>query len=82
GVPNPKISTSDRVVKGLAETVGSENVRVVQRFWEFGPVPFIEGGVDDLGAFMLDPSSVDKVLNDLQARADAEWAAWTEKYGS
>jgi len=82
GVPNPKIATSDPVVKGLAERVAANDVRLVQRFWEFGPVPFIEGGVDDLGAFMLDPSSVDKVLNDLQARADAEWAAWTEKYGS
>jgi len=82
GVPNPKISTSDPVIKGLASRVASDDVRLVQRFWEFGPVPFIEGGVDDLGAFMLNPKSVDKVLADLQARADTEWAAWTAKYGS
>jgi multiple sugar transport system substrate-binding protein len=82
GVPNPRISTADPVIKGLASRVASDNVRLVQRFWEFGPVPFIEGGVDDLGAFMLNPKSVDKVLADLQARADTEWAAWIAKYGS
>lgn len=82
GVPNPNVSTSDPVIKGLASSVSSNNVRLVQRFWEFGPVPFIEGAVDDLGAFMLNPRTLDKVLNDLQARADAEWAAWTAKYGS
>lgn len=82
GVPNPKISTADPVIKGLASRVASDDVRLVQRFWEFGPVPFIEGGVDDLGRFMLDPSTVDSVLADLQTRADTEWAAWTAKYGS
>jgi multiple sugar transport system substrate-binding protein len=82
GVPNPKVPLSDPVLKGLSSTVATNKVKLVQRFWEAGPVPLIEGGVADLGAFMLGTKTAQETAQALADRATTEWAAWKVKYGN
>lgn len=81
GVPNPKVPLTDPVLKSLSSYVSSNKVKLVQRFWEAGPVPLIEGGVNDLGAFMAGTKTAQETAQALADRAATEWAAWTSKYG-
>jgi len=48
------------------------------RFWEAGPPPLIEGGVQFLASFMVNPTedNIMPTLEKLQDLADTEWAAW------
>ena len=81
GVPNPKVPVADPVIKGLSKYVAANKVNQIQRYWESGPVPLIEGGVVTLGAFMLGTKTVAQTTTELAALAEKEWAAWTKKYG-
>jgi len=53
-------------------------VRMLNRFWELGPPELVEATVDDLAAFLLDPSSYRSVLRTMQGRADDAWRVWRE----
>lgn len=81
GVPNPKVPVSDPVIKGLSKYVAANKVNQIQRYWESGPVPLIENGVNILAAFSLGNKTVDATASELAALADKEWKAWNAKYG-
>ena len=81
GVPNPKVPVADPVIKGLSKYVSTNKVNLIQRYWESGPVPLIEGGVEILSAFVLGTKTSKQAADELTALSDKEWAAWTKKYG-
>ena len=48
------------------------------RYWEASPPVLIEGNVQDLSAFMTNPTpeNIKPTLTKLQRRAEKEWKAW------
>jgi len=81
GVPNSKVPVGDPVIKGLSKYVATNKVNLLQRYWESGPVPLIEGGVEILSAFVIGTKTAKQAADELTALSDKEWAAWTKKYG-
>lgn len=71
---NPKATSENPEVGKLLETLSAGNYRLLQRYWEASPVPIVEGAVDFLTEFMLNPGSMMDVLGKIQELADAEWA--------
>ena len=62
------------MLTNLLNTISSEKYTLYQRYWEASPVPIVEGAVDFLAQFMLNPGDLDKVLQNIQDLADSEWA--------
>ncbi|NGN67366.1 extracellular solute-binding protein [Streptomyces sp. A7024] len=78
GSPNPKVPPANPAIAGVQRTVREKKVRMLNRFWELGPPELVEATVDDLAAFMLNPSSYRSVLRTMQERADEAWKVWRE----
>jgi len=70
---NPKAQTNNPVLTNLLNTISSDKYTLYQRYWEASPVPIVEGAVDFLAEFMLNPGDLDKVLKEIQDLADSEW---------
>ncbi|WP_419999213.1 ABC transporter substrate-binding protein [Streptomyces boninensis] len=78
GSPNPKVPAANPALEHIAGTVRDKKLRMLNRFWELGPPELVESTVDDLAAFMLNPSSYRSVLKTMQERADEAWRVWRE----
>jgi multiple sugar transport system substrate-binding protein len=70
---NPKATIDNPVLQGLLSTV-NKGYTFYQRYWEASPVPIVEGAVDFLAQFMLNPGDAQSVLENIQKLADTEWA--------
>lgn len=70
---NPN-ATNDNPVLANAINLMSEHT-LFQRYWEASPVPIVEGAVDYLAQFMLNPGDLQSVLENIQALADEQWEA-------
>lgn len=70
---NPKSTSDNAANSALLTTVSDESYTLYQRYWEASPVPIVEGAVDYLAGFMLDTSTMDDVLQQIQDLADSEW---------
>jgi ABC-type glycerol-3-phosphate transport system substrate-binding protein len=57
----------------FAKTINN-GYRVLNRYWEATPTPICEAAVDEFARFILNPSSLDTVLGNLDKIADAYWA--------
>jgi ABC-type glycerol-3-phosphate transport system substrate-binding protein len=68
------VSYLPKVKVDLRKMLVSENYRILNRYWEATPTPICDQAVDKFAEFMLNPSSVDKVLNDLDFIADDYWS--------
>lgn len=77
--PNPTVPSADPVIQHVLAQVKANDPRLLIRFWEASPPSLIEGNVQDLGGFMINPNQVDSILAGMQRRADAEWAYWREE---
>ena len=75
---NPTVVTDDPVLASVSEQVTSAEPVELVRFWEASPPALIEGGVQYLASFMVDPSeeNILPTLEKLQALADTEWEKW------
>lgn len=71
---NPKAVSDNPAVKGLSDTLTAEGYTLYQRYWEASPVPIVEGAVDYLAQFMLNPEDLQSVLESIQQLADQTWA--------
>lgn len=71
---NPKAKSSNPALSTLIGTLSSQNYTLYQRYWEASPVPLVEGAVDFLAEFMLNPGDAQSVLKNIQELADSEWA--------
>ncbi|MCF7953165.1 MAG: ABC transporter substrate-binding protein [Spirochaetales bacterium] len=57
----------------IADTINQENYNVLNRYWEATPTPICEAAVDQFAKFMIDPSSLDEVIAELDRVADNYW---------
>ena len=72
---NPTATSENPVLNGLLATLTDDSYTLYQRYWEASPVPIVEGAVDFLAQFMLNPGDLMSVLEQIQALAETEWAA-------
>lgn len=77
---NPQVPIENPILTSVTEQVQQTKPTELERYWEASPPALIEGNVQDLAAFMVDPSdgNIDKTLQRMQDRADDEWAKWEE----
>ena len=61
------------MLANLLSAISSEGYTLYQRYWEASPVPIVEGAVDFLAEFMLNPGDLETVLQNVQELADSEW---------
>jgi ABC-type glycerol-3-phosphate transport system substrate-binding protein len=71
---NPQATSDNPVLANLLSAIASEGYTLYQRYWEASPVPIVEGAVDFLAQFMLNPGDLETVLQNIQDLADSVWA--------
>ncbi len=71
---NPKAVSDNQAVKALIDMISADGYTLYQRYWEASPVPIVEGAVDYLAQFMLNPGDLEQVLESIQQLADQTWA--------
>ena len=71
---NPKATSENPVLAELVSTISQQQYRLVPRFWEATPTPIVEGTVDELGRFMLNPDEYKDVLETIEGIAQSEWS--------
>jgi multiple sugar transport system substrate-binding protein len=71
---NPNATSDNPVISNLLNTITGNGYTLYQRYWEASPVPIVEGAVDYLAQFMLNPGDEASVLDNIQKLADSEWA--------
>jgi len=76
--PNPHALPKSHLVQDLAKDIAETRPVELTRYWEASPTPLIEGNVQDLGSFMVNPSKANGVatLRSMQNRAVTEWKTW------
>jgi multiple sugar transport system substrate-binding protein len=74
--PNPEVVPADPTLASIKEQIAQADPILLNRYWEASPPALVEGNVQDLGGFMVDPTDIAGVMESMQARAEAEWAAW------
>lgn len=71
---NTKAALPDSSVTGqISKMINEGSYRQINRFWEATPTPIAESAVDEIGKFVLDPSSYKTVMENLQKLADDYW---------
>lgn len=70
----PKVAAPREIGAAVAEQKPTQAIR----YWEASPPVLVEGNVQDLSAFMTNPTpgNVVPTLEKLQRRAEIEWKAW------
>lgn len=78
---NPKVSITNPVLTAVVGQVQQLQPTELERYWEASPPALIEGNVQDLAAFMVQPTAanIDPTLQKLQRRAEDEWAKWRQQ---
>lgn len=76
--PNPHALPKSNLVKALAQDVARVRPVELTRYWEASPTPLVEGNVQDLGAFMVNPTKANgaATLRSMERRARTEWKIW------
>lgn len=78
--PNGEVTPPNSVLESVAGDVQADDYLILTRYWEASPPAIVEGNVQDLAAFMADPSeaSIDSTLSSMQERSESGWADWNE----
>lgn len=76
---NPAALPGVGAVRDVVHAVAQQRPQQTLRYWEASPPALIEGNVQDLSAFMTNPSAgaARSTLASMQRRADKEWKVWT-----
>lgn len=76
---NPAAVPGVAAVQDVVKAVAAQKPTETLRYWEASPPVLIEGNVQDLSAFMTDPSpgAARSTLASMQGRADKEWKVWS-----
>ena len=72
---NSDVTAKSELISDLAGQIISGNYNQINRFWEATPAEIAEAAVDELANFMVNPSTADQTMQNLQALADKVWAA-------
>ena len=54
--------------------MADKDYQLVNRIWEATPTEIIEAAVDEFGKFMVDPSSANQVVNNVEKLAANYWS--------
>ena len=75
---NPAVVPNVSAIRDLHVQVADRQPREMTRYWEASPPALVEGNVNELSAFMVNPhpENVRPTLNRMQERADTEWKTW------
>lgn len=73
--PQSDVSYLSPVKVELADMINNDGYRLLNRYWEATPTPICEVAVDQFARFVINPRSLDEVLQELDKVADAYWAA-------
>ncbi|MCC6674707.1 MAG: extracellular solute-binding protein [Thermomicrobiales bacterium] len=71
---NPQAKSENPAISGLVDSLSADGYTLYQRYWEASPVPIVEGAVDYLAQFMLNPGDLQTVLESIQQLAEQTWA--------
>lgn len=72
---NANAAPANTVGAGIQQWIADNDATLVQRYWEATPPDIVEVAVDELARFMTDPTTMDQVLETVQAKAEEVWAA-------
>ena len=72
---NLETKTTNPIFEYEIKTVAEENYQLLTRFWEAIPNAILQPAVDELDRFMLDPSTLDQVLENIEKVAKEYWSA-------
>jgi ABC-type glycerol-3-phosphate transport system substrate-binding protein len=70
---NPKVTIPDPGLNSIAQTATGDQVALANRYFEAAPPEVLTAALDAFGAFMVDPSSYQKQLENIQKAADDYW---------
>lgn len=75
---DPSVVPAVGAVRQVAAEVRRLRPSQAIRYWESSPPVLVEGNVQDLSAFVIDPTPANatKTLSSMQNRADTEWRVW------
>lgn len=75
---DPSVVPNVGAVQEVAATVRRTHPSQAIRYWEASPPVLVEGNVQDLSAFMINPTRSNAIatLDTMQSRADKEWKVW------
>jgi hypothetical protein len=79
---NPKAQSTNPILASLISTLGEQQYRFMQRYWEASPPPIVESAVDELGRFMLNPDEYQSVLETIEGLAQASGANAASNLGA
>jgi len=72
---NLKTTVTNPILEYEIKTVSEGNYQLLTRFWEAIPNAILQPAVDELDRFMLDPSTLDQVLSNIEKVAQEYWAS-------
>jgi len=76
---NPQVVPDVPAIRALHLDLKARKPREMTRYWEASPPALVEGNVNELSAFMVNPSSgnIRPTLQRMQKRANTEWKTWS-----
>jgi multiple sugar transport system substrate-binding protein len=77
--PNPTVAVKDPVIKALVEDIAAKKPMLLNRYYESLPPALVQDSTTSLGGFMVRPDDLDKVVKDLDAAAEKDWAEWKQQ---
>jgi multiple sugar transport system substrate-binding protein len=70
---NPKVKIPDPTLNEMNSAAGKGTYALANRYFEAAPPPVLTAALDAFGAFMVDPGSYQKQLENIQKAADEYW---------
>jgi hypothetical protein len=70
---NPKVAIPDPALNQLNTSAGAGTYALANRYFEAAPPPVLTAALDAFGAFLADPGSYRKQLENIQRAADEYW---------
>jgi multiple sugar transport system substrate-binding protein len=71
--PNASVKLDNPVSNNVAALIADGKYMALQRYWEATPPDIVQGTVDELARFVLNPDQAADVLKTIQKNADAVW---------
>jgi multiple sugar transport system substrate-binding protein len=70
---NPKVAIPDPGLSTIAKSAGTGGTALANRYFEATPAPVLTAALDAFGAFLADPGSYRKQLENIQKASDEYW---------
>jgi len=74
--PNPTVPVKDPVIADLNQQIKAAGGTLLNRYYEALPPSLVTDSTTTLDGFMVDPSTLDSVIQNLVSQANKDWTAW------